>query len=817
MIGDLMLYGTKIALLIGLAGLVLERVAGWRALPRRGIWAATLVISVALPALLVLTPKQAMAPAEIVANPSPLSVTAPNAVAQVFRAPDTAASIASKSPPRQRHLLWPTRVSIEKVLRTAWLATSVGLVIFYGLLWARLRMAARYWQRERLNDLEVWVTETLGPAVYGVIKPVILMPRWTLDAASGVRAVVLTHEQEHIAARDPALLLLGLVVVVIAPWNLPLWWQLRRLRFAIEVDCDARVLGRGAEARAYGEVLLAIGERRTSTPIGAIALTEPASQLLRRIRILTLHIPKRGRLAVAAAIGLSLACLAIAAEFQAPVLRATSIPGETAAAALRKPPLGEDPRMADVRSVVRATYPELFNASAAPSPVLVTLLMNPDGTIYKSYKENIEPRPWITISFRAFDAMGVDFEHRGDAVKDRMQGWPAAGNHIDVLAWYLKEPSDPSRDVATVRAKVKARFASLFEPIHADGANRVREDSSLVTVFMTEAGDIAHANVEVLKSEEIDPSTLATLEHFVAMGIPSERIGPIGTTEITVGHFIDDPDLKSLRVIYAWPRRPNESAAQPMPTEQPAAAGSNDDPAVNRAIAEHYFPDLYTFPEEWPRADPWILLDRQGRVLKTGRRAVMSGRDIQLYVESLYPGIRTDGVQVTTIHGERGKSADVGFVWLAGDSPITDPSKADLSRRDALLLYADVIGEGMTRPSETMALKIGSPAHTVCSLENPFGVVHVQVTPVEIGADAVTVRVRLQHVPLPTTAEIPDALESAWSPASAPVHAVYGRSADAEVVDQNGKTWKIVLHPERLRATEVDSPRISKATMRPAG
>ena len=35
------------------------------------------------------------------------------------------------------------------------------------------------------------------------------------------------------------------MAVVLMPWNLPLWWQWRRLRFAIEVDCDARVLASG--------------------------------------------------------------------------------------------------------------------------------------------------------------------------------------------------------------------------------------------------------------------------------------------------------------------------------------------------------------------------------------------------------------------------------------------------------------------------------------------------------------------------------------------------------------------------------------------
>jgi hypothetical protein len=68
-------------------------------------------------------------------------------------------------------------------------------------------------------------------------------------------------------------------------------------------------------------------------------------------------------------------------------------------------------------------------------------------------------------------------------------------------------------------------------------------------------------------------------------------------------------------------------------------------------------------------------------------------------------GIRTDAVHVTTVHGEHGQWANVGFVWLAANSPVTVPSKADLSGRRTLLLYADVIGEGMTRPTELLALK----------------------------------------------------------------------------------------------------------------
>jgi len=98
----------------------------------------------------------------------------------------------------------------------------------------------------------------------------------------------------------------------------------------------------------------------------------------------------------------------------------------------------------------------------------------------------------------------------------------------------------------------------------------------------------------------------------------------------------------------------------------------------------------------------------------------------------------------------------------------------------------------MTRPTELMALKVGSPAVTVCSLKNPFGVVHVQITAVEIGTDAMTARIRLQHAPLQATAEIPGALETGWSPESPLVRAPFGGSTDVQVIDQDGKAWKIV-------------------------
>ncbi len=77
----------------------------------------------------------------------------------------------------------------------------------------------------------------------------------------------------------------GLFVIAAVPWNLPLWWQWRRMRQAVEMDCDARVLRTGADANAYAKVLLAV-TRRTTAARWCPCMSEPVAALERRIECL---------------------------------------------------------------------------------------------------------------------------------------------------------------------------------------------------------------------------------------------------------------------------------------------------------------------------------------------------------------------------------------------------------------------------------------------------------------------------------------------------------------------------------------------------
>jgi hypothetical protein len=102
------------------------------------------------------------------------------------------------------------------------------------------------------------------------------------------------------------------------PWNIPLWWQLHRLRGAIEVDCDARVLNRGQSVTNYGNTLIAVAERQSRHLVVVAGMSESKSFLEKRIKIMTTKPTKWWRLS-AMAFGLaSIGLVAVAAQVSPP-------------------------------------------------------------------------------------------------------------------------------------------------------------------------------------------------------------------------------------------------------------------------------------------------------------------------------------------------------------------------------------------------------------------------------------------------------------------------------------------------------------------
>ena len=114
------------------------------------------------------------------------------------------------------------------------------------------------------------------------------------------------------------MLTVALCLVVLMPWNFPLWWQLHRLRYAIEIDCDAQVLEAGLDTRLYGEMLIDVSQR-PSAYIGTVAaMAESRSFLEERIAIMVRDPAKWWSLASVASGFLALALVAVASQIAPP-------------------------------------------------------------------------------------------------------------------------------------------------------------------------------------------------------------------------------------------------------------------------------------------------------------------------------------------------------------------------------------------------------------------------------------------------------------------------------------------------------------------
>jgi bla regulator protein BlaR1 len=206
----------------------------------------------------------------------------------------------------------------DAILQTAWAVMSLTMLIALAICAAYVYWRKRSWTQRTIAGVSVDVSLDVGPAVVGLLRPRIVVPAWLLDAPAAQQALVIAHEQAHLDARDPQLLTLTLLLLSAMPWNVSLWWQLHRLRHAIEVDCDARVLAKGHDRRQYGTTLLDIGQRQSAFIGTVAAMAESRSLLEQRIRIMV-HAPKRwARRSAPLFAALALCMVAVAAQVAPP-------------------------------------------------------------------------------------------------------------------------------------------------------------------------------------------------------------------------------------------------------------------------------------------------------------------------------------------------------------------------------------------------------------------------------------------------------------------------------------------------------------------
>jgi len=255
------LYVNLAGLCLGLAALFLERALPTTA-PRRWLWCLVIPTSVALPGLYRFHHSWSVADAFV----------QPATVAQAY---DT---------------------SINRV----WLTIS-GLLLLWGLVSAwQVSRVVRLSRKQRnadgmamIDGVPVVVTDVMGPATVGFWHSRVLLPRWVLALPGEERQYVVRHEEEHRRAHDGRLLFVMSLPLLLMPWNLAMWWQIRRLCLAVEMDCDNRVVNRLGDATAYGELLLKVAQATIGGPRLQPAFLGGVGTLERRLTALLAPTPLR--------------------------------------------------------------------------------------------------------------------------------------------------------------------------------------------------------------------------------------------------------------------------------------------------------------------------------------------------------------------------------------------------------------------------------------------------------------------------------------------------------------------------------------------
>ena len=165
----------------------------------------------------------------------------------------------------------------------AWLVTSGALLVLFAAVNGRLSMARRRWPARSLHGATVRVSPGLGPAVLGLLRAEIVVPRSLLERSDEEQRLIVAHEREHLRAGDHLMLGGAWLCIIALPWHPVVWYLANRIRLAIELDCDARVLRAGASPRCYGALLIDMAAHAGGARVGALALADRTSHLERRI------------------------------------------------------------------------------------------------------------------------------------------------------------------------------------------------------------------------------------------------------------------------------------------------------------------------------------------------------------------------------------------------------------------------------------------------------------------------------------------------------------------------------------------------------
>jgi beta-lactamase regulating signal transducer with metallopeptidase domain len=330
---------TLIGTLLAVAAFGAERALTALRRPTRWVWVAALTGTVLLGGLAAERATRSTAPSATPALlPTPVTAVSAAPAATLWARMDALWTRATSAAHDTLGATWQQwqgtlPAHIDAWLRLAWIGASTLVLSGVIAVHWRYRRRRAAWPLRAMQDTTVRVADTIGPAVIGLTRAEIVVPQWLFDRDPAEQALVIAHEREHLRQHDPLLLALAQLLVILLPWHPAVWWMAARLRLAVELDCDHRVLRRGISTREYGMLLIDLADHRTGFGSTVPAFSCSPSHLERRLRAMT---PRRLRYPVLRALATgAVASLAVLAACESNLPTSQAVEQMTAQSAVQ--------------------------------------------------------------------------------------------------------------------------------------------------------------------------------------------------------------------------------------------------------------------------------------------------------------------------------------------------------------------------------------------------------------------------------------------------------------------------------------------------
>lgn len=407
------------------------------------------------------------------------------------------------------------------------------------------------------------------------------------------------------------------------------------------------------------------------------------SQIMNRHRKLrTLAALLLGVAATGGAVALEAPPLAGGAEAALPRLLPPSLP--TSGAPLRS---------AETIQAMVERHPELVGDTGREGPAFVTMTLRADGSVESSDLRH--QAPGNSPGSPAIDTLSLRGQSFSSISLSRGQSSPQGlVLNTDVLLFVVRlpesssptPPPDPARSTQRVHQAMLAGFPHLLLPLDGDTFNRV-------TVYMTEDGRVDRHYVELRRREELRPYGDIRPASFGALweplGLKPEQLGTMGITNVYQGDLprVIIPADGSPRpqaspswmiVRYAWPRRPGEpmGGTPSSPAAQALASRVSFTHSDAARVVEHHLPRALNDQGSTPEGAPWLVLSRDGEVLRSGYLPVAGPqqRNIQAALRAEVPDLQLREIMPMTVVKQYAVaySTQVTFAWVAPASGPVD-------------------------------------------------------------------------------------------------------------------------------------------------